>query len=86
MSDELEAIRARHEACENEQSLDWIDAHGPDAHADRATLLHLLDAARAALQEQTRYMDKDEQAIMNRALLAQATSVRSLTRAQGESS
>ena len=42
--------------------------------------------ARTALQEQTRYMDKDEQAIMNRALLAQATSVRSLTRAQGKSS
>ena len=43
---EVEAMRARHEACENEQSLDWIDAHGPQAHADRATLLRLLSEER----------------------------------------
>ncbi len=59
-AEEVEQIRARHEACENEQSLDWIDAHGPGAHTDRATLLALLDAARAELAEAKRRIENLE--------------------------
>ena len=47
MTDELEAIRARHEVTEH----DWWPAAAGVAHADRATLLRLLDAAREELRE-----------------------------------
>ena len=46
-SDEVEAIRARHDEACNPVAYSF-DAH-IQAHADRATLLRLLDAARAAL-------------------------------------
>jgi hypothetical protein len=44
MSDELEAIRARHEACGH--TIEWPNFDSFEAHNDRATLLRLLDAAR----------------------------------------
>jgi hypothetical protein len=44
MSDELEAIRARHEACGH--TIEWPNFDSFEAHIDRATLLRLLDAAR----------------------------------------
>jgi hypothetical protein len=46
---ELEAIRARHEACGHIDQ--WPDYDSFMAHADRATLLRLLDAAREELLE-----------------------------------
>jgi predicted DNA-binding protein (UPF0251 family) len=49
--DELEAIRARHEALEALGHLahhDWAS----EAHTDRATLLRLLDAAREELDKE----------------------------------
>ena len=53
MTDELEAIRARHEAANapngNITAIQWRLTYGGDAHADRATLLRLLDAAREEL-------------------------------------
>lgn len=42
--DELEAIRARHEACGH--TIEWPNFDSFEAHNDRATLLRLLDAAR----------------------------------------
>jgi len=57
MSDanELSAIRARHEATNapngNITAIQWRLTYGGDAHADRATLLRLLDAAREELRE-----------------------------------
>ena len=45
MTDELKAIRARHEACGH--TIEWPDFDSFEAHNDRATLLRLLDAARA---------------------------------------
>jgi len=61
MDKEIEKIRARHEA--TKQALDneryysgtvkcMSDYHGNQAHTDRATLLRLLDAARAELAEE----------------------------------
>ena len=54
MSDELEAIRARHEAASVRGGDTWDSGHvewvWSDAHADRATLLRLLDAAREELR------------------------------------
>ena len=44
MTDELEAIRARHEACGH--TIEWPNFDSFEAHNDRATLLRLLDAAR----------------------------------------
>ena len=48
--DELEAIRARHEAANapngNITAIQWRLTYGGDAHTDRAALLRLLDAAR----------------------------------------
>jgi hypothetical protein len=49
MTDELEAIRARHWVAGQYVTL-ALDA-GQQAHADRATLLRLLDAAREELRE-----------------------------------
>jgi hypothetical protein len=55
--DELEAIRARHEAEEAHPILEvterpgWYIQVALKAHADRATLLRLLDAAREELRE-----------------------------------
>jgi alcohol dehydrogenase class IV len=53
--DELEAIRARHGAANapngNITAIQWRLTYGGDAHADRATLLRLLDAAREELRE-----------------------------------
>ena len=58
MTDELEAIRARHEAAESDgrfpwlpDDLSWQEDYGQAAHRDRATLLRLLDAAREELAE-----------------------------------
>jgi hypothetical protein len=53
MTDELEAIRARHEVTEH----DWWPAAAGVAHADRATLLRLLDAAR---EENARREKRDD--------------------------
>ena len=48
MTDEIEAIRARHEAdCQI-----YRDRRHDHAHADRATLLRLLDAAREELDKE----------------------------------
>ncbi len=48
--DELEQIRARHEACcYTVTKTEWQERAAFDAHTDRATLLRLLDAARAEL-------------------------------------
>lgn len=44
MTDELEAIRARHEEAEQDNNSDWAANHGARAHFDRETLLRLLDA------------------------------------------
>jgi hypothetical protein len=53
--DEVEAIRRRHEAANapngNITAIQWRLTYGGDAHTDRATLLRLLDAARAELAE-----------------------------------
>jgi hypothetical protein len=49
MSDELKAIRARHEACGH--TIEWPGFDSFEAHNDRATLLRLLDAAREELRE-----------------------------------
>jgi hypothetical protein len=49
VTDELEAIRARHEACGHIEQ--WPDYDSFTAHTDRATLLRLLDAAREELRE-----------------------------------
>jgi hypothetical protein len=43
MTDDIDAIRARHEACGHIDQ--WPDYDSFMAHADRATLLRLLDAA-----------------------------------------
>jgi hypothetical protein len=73
MTDELEAIRARHEAAK--QALDddryysspngypppsFSHDSGKRAHADRATLLRLLDAAREELKALKRSQALDE--------------------------
>ena len=50
MSDEIEAIRARHKTADARFVVQGITLDGaaiPRAHADRATLLRLLDAALA---------------------------------------
>jgi hypothetical protein len=49
--DELEAIRARHENMQGVRGAIWSSEMGHIAHADRATLLRLLDAAREELRE-----------------------------------
>jgi hypothetical protein len=47
---ELEAIRARHEACNfTVTKTEWQERAAFDAHTDRATLLRLLDAAQSDL-------------------------------------
>ena len=51
MTDELEAIRARHEEAEQDNNSNWAADHGARAHFDRETLLRLLDAAREDLRE-----------------------------------
>jgi hypothetical protein len=48
-SEEIEAIRARHEACGHIDQ--WPDYDSFMAHTDRATLLRLLDAAREELRQ-----------------------------------
>jgi hypothetical protein len=49
---EIDAIRARHEQAEDDDYRDnWVLRHGLKAHADRATLMRLLDAAREELRE-----------------------------------
>jgi len=52
MSDEIEAIRERHQEAEHDNNSDWATDHGAQAHFDRETLLRLLDAAEAALEEE----------------------------------
>jgi hypothetical protein len=53
MTDELEQIRARHEAYDYNNDAEWSRMEqGAFAHTDRATLLALLDAARAELAEE----------------------------------
>ena len=52
MTDELEAIRARHEEAEQDNNSNWAADHGARAHFDRETLLRLLDAAREELAEE----------------------------------
>jgi hypothetical protein len=52
-SEEIEAIRARHEACGHIE--EWPDFDSFTAHTDRATLLRLLDAAREELREDYAY-------------------------------
>jgi hypothetical protein len=65
-ADELEAIRARHEAdilCNN------MHPHHKQAEADRATLLRLLDAARAELvgvREAAQKYEEDTRIFFNR--------------------
>ena len=54
MSDELEAIRARHEDVGATIAINFgvlPPGWSADAHTDRATLLRLLDAAREELAE-----------------------------------
>jgi hypothetical protein len=51
VTDEIEAIRARHEEAEQDNNSDWAADHGARAHFDRETLLRLLDAARAELRD-----------------------------------
>lgn len=41
--EELEAIRARHEAAEKDGGHEWCGVYGPAAHTDRATLLKAVD-------------------------------------------
>jgi hypothetical protein len=48
-ANELEQIRARHEACGHVDQ--WPDYDSFMAHTDRATLLNLLDAAREELRQ-----------------------------------
>jgi hypothetical protein len=48
MTDTIAEIRARHEACGHIEQ--WPDFDSFEAHADRATLLRLLDAAREELR------------------------------------
>jgi hypothetical protein len=48
MTDTLDEIRERHEAFEGLHA--WSDNEARRAHADRATLLRLLDAAREELR------------------------------------
>jgi len=50
-ADEVEAIRRRHEAADKDSGHEWAGLHADHAHTDRATLLDLLDAARAELAE-----------------------------------
>ena len=50
-TEEVEAIRARHEAADKDSGHEWAGLHADHAHTDRATLLRLLDAARAELAE-----------------------------------
>jgi hypothetical protein len=53
-ANELEAIRARHKTADARFVVQGITLDGaavPRAHADRATLLRLLDAAREELRE-----------------------------------
>jgi hypothetical protein len=56
-ANELDAIRARHEAVSHDFPDSWMrpiyyeHIVGPEAHTDRATLLRLLDAAREELRE-----------------------------------
>jgi hypothetical protein len=45
-ADEVEAIRARHEAADKDSGHEWAGLHADHAHTDRATLIALLDAAR----------------------------------------
>ena len=64
MTDELEAIRARHE----DTSGGWMHGHcdiedGEQAHTDRATLLRLLDAAREELAEERAKLTKIRKAV-----------------------
>ena len=51
MTDELEAIRERHQEAEHDNNSNWATDHGAQAHFDRETLLRLLDAAREELAE-----------------------------------
>ena len=44
MTDELEAIRERHQEAEHDNNSNWAADHGAQAHFDRETLLRLLDA------------------------------------------
>jgi hypothetical protein len=48
-TDEVEEIRARHDECDRQGPLWAPSTYAFKAHADRATLLRLLDAARAEL-------------------------------------
>jgi DNA-binding MarR family transcriptional regulator len=51
VTDELEAIRERHQEAEHDNNSNWAADHGAQAHFDRETLLRLLDAAREELRE-----------------------------------
>jgi hypothetical protein len=51
VTDELEAIRERHQEAEHDNNSNWATDHGAQAHFDRETLLRLLDAAREELAE-----------------------------------
>jgi len=50
--EELEQIRARHEAADKDSGHEWAGLHADHAHTDRAALLRLLDAARTQLADQ----------------------------------
>ena len=71
--DEVEAIRRRHEAANapngNITAIQWRLTYGGDAHTDRATLLRLLDAARAELvgvREAAQKYEEDTRIFFNR--------------------
>jgi hypothetical protein len=82
MTDTLDEIRERHEAFEGLHA--WSDNEARRAHADRATLLRLLDAAREELKALKRSQALDELvAISQEAGLYDDPPP---TRAQGESS
>jgi len=55
VTDEIEAIRERHQETEHDNNYDLAADHGAQAHFDRETLLRLLDAAREELAEATNY-------------------------------
>ena len=82
MIDTLDEIRERHEAFEGLHA--WSDNEARRAHADRATLLRLLDAAREELTALKRSQALDDLvAISQEAGLYDDPPP---TRAQGESS
>ena len=61
---EFEAIKARHEHCNfTVTKTEWNEREAFNAHTDRATLLALLDAARAKLAEINVWTDDDQRGL-----------------------